>query len=290
MIDKFLPGIYRKESSNQILDSFYGDLETENVTASLNNECFDVNPETELLIQQVAMQSRMISDAETLKAKLRAERAEKIVAKLLKSVFAAQKKIKTEKTKARISKVDSTIDKMTGCYNRRLLDSFLYEISDQIRSKLIIAVLDIDNFKTINDTYGHPVGDKVITYVADTLKKPEFRGSDLLFRIGGDEFLIAYTDYDCCVEDFIETVEQRLQDSMIRFNEMVNEIPEIEGSGYKASFSVGVVCYDDGLDGGNPQLTIKRADDLMYLRKAAHKITDQTSEVCVDPDDYASYI
>ncbi len=89
-------------------------------------------------------------------------------------------------------KLLASTDYMTGLYNRRYFHSIAKNIValDMREGKeSAFIMLDIDRFKYINDTYGHDIGDRVIIYLADTLKELK-RESDLLFRFGGDEFLI----------------------------------------------------------------------------------------------------
>ena len=77
-------------------------------------------------------------------------------------------------------------DPLTGLKNRRILRDFI----DNIKGKKgVVVFIDIDNFKKINDSYGHPVGDKCIIAIAKEIKEA-FRKSDGLFRYGGDEFLL----------------------------------------------------------------------------------------------------
>ena len=83
-------------------------------------------------------------------------------------------------------------DPMTGLLNRASLKQQLkgsIRNSFHLHTSVSLIVLDIDDFKQINDLYGHPVGDRVLTQVAAILKS-QFRSSDLKFRIGGEEFLI----------------------------------------------------------------------------------------------------
>ncbi|WP_457622313.1 diguanylate cyclase [Persephonella sp.] len=87
---------------------------------------------------------------------------------------------------------DANIDPLTGVLNRRPMEFILnnqYQISKISNRPVSIALLDIDDFKKINDNYGHLVGDKVIKQVSSILQK-SLRKSDLIFRFGGEEFLI----------------------------------------------------------------------------------------------------
>jgi len=85
----------------------------------------------------------------------------------------------------------ATTDPLTGLYNRSLLQNSLEHAIHQnsrTKSAMSIIMLDLDDFKTINDEHGHDVGDSVLQSLSEYLEK-SFRGSDMLFRIGGEEFL-----------------------------------------------------------------------------------------------------
>lgn len=85
----------------------------------------------------------------------------------------------------------STTDVLTGLYNRRHFEDIIYkEFSRGKRNKydLNLISIDIDNFKLINDNFGHPYGDKFLQYIASMLTKTLARANDIVFRLGGDEF------------------------------------------------------------------------------------------------------
>ena len=86
-------------------------------------------------------------------------------------------------------------DALTGVSNRLALDDYLMILSQhpQNLSRLCLMIVDIDNFKRVNDEYGHMVGDQVIKLVAEILKA-SVRNSDLIVRYGGDEFLVLVED------------------------------------------------------------------------------------------------
>jgi len=95
---------------------------------------------------------------------------------------------------------NSTVDKLTDIYNRDyLIILFEKEFSKSLRHKinLICLIIDLDNFKMINDTYGHLVGDNVLKIVAQLIKE-EIRSEDIFGRYGGDEFflILPYTTLD----------------------------------------------------------------------------------------------
>ncbi|MFC7246572.1 diguanylate cyclase [Catellatospora aurea] len=81
-------------------------------------------------------------------------------------------------------------DALTGVYNRRFFEEMLAADADAARhsAPLSVVLVDLDHFKSVNDTHGHPVGDAVLTEVADRLRR-SLRASDLLCRYGGEEFV-----------------------------------------------------------------------------------------------------
>ncbi len=89
---------------------------------------------------------------------------------------------------------ETKIDPLTGVFNRRALDIILpsqFQIAKISNKPLSIGIIDIDDFKKINDTYGHIVGDCVLKRLSEELKK-SLRESDFIFRYGGEEFLILF--------------------------------------------------------------------------------------------------
>ncbi|HHT0605547.1 TPA: GGDEF domain-containing protein [Legionella anisa] len=87
----------------------------------------------------------------------------------------------------------SITDSLTGLYNRRHFDALLYnelKTAQHHHYPIHLVLIDIDNFKFINDTYGHPSGDDFLIYVANTLKNATKCASDMIFRLGGDEFAL----------------------------------------------------------------------------------------------------
>jgi len=84
------------------------------------------------------------------------------------------------------------IDELTGIYNRRGFITFseqLIKLSNRTKRGLILGFIDLNNLKDINDKSGHSEGDKTLLCIAEVLKKT-FRGSDIIGRIGGDEFVV----------------------------------------------------------------------------------------------------
>lgn len=87
---------------------------------------------------------------------------------------------------------ESNVDPVTGAYNRRYAYNFFSEkLHSPGCANYCISLIDIDNFKSINDTYGHAIGDEILKFLVNHMKS-YFRGSDIIIRWGGEEFLIIF--------------------------------------------------------------------------------------------------
>ena len=112
---------------------------------------------------------------------------------------------------------------MTGSYNRR----YFFEASEAILDKnsrkekeIVVATLDIDNFKNVNDTHGHDVGDVAIQEIAIVLSK-HLRASDLVARFGGEEYSILLEDIS--IEDtrtLFEKIRFSFEENVIKINDL----------------------------------------------------------------------
>jgi len=135
-------------------------------------------------------------------------------------------------------------DELTGLYNRRKLDeSFEAEVSraERYGRPLSVIMIDVDHFKAVNDTYGHPVGDTVLVETADRLLTA-LRTSDILGRWGGEEFLII------CPETPFDTAVQLAE--RLRNNYETNDFPEAG----RLTASFGVAAHHKG----------QRAPDILF--------------------------
>ncbi|MCR5847935.1 MAG: GGDEF domain-containing protein [Lachnospiraceae bacterium] len=145
---------------------------------------------------------------------------------------------------------EATHDKLTGLYNRRGYD-FLIKNLDIETSTLMI--IDLDNFKSINDEYGHDVGDKVLTKAADVIYT-SFRNQDYVCRIGGDEFAVIMVHSTSSLKELIERKVQLMNEKMSEGND---QIPA-------CSFSVGVAF---GESKQSVDQIFKNADNALYATK-----------------------
>ncbi len=153
------------------------------------------------------------------------------------------------------------VDYLTGAFNRSQLDYFL---TDKIRrsagAKTFSAIfLDLDDFKTINDRFGHNTGDDALKTLVLLLKK-SVRRSDFVARFGGDEFFVVT---DLTKESELELVADRIRQSLKEFN-CTGQKP------YRLSLSMGYLVYDCA-EHVKAEDFLVRIDRLMYAVKGMHK-------------------
>jgi len=151
-------------------------------------------------------------------------------------------------------------DKLTGLANRKYFtEEFeaLKQKADSSGSNIGLIFIDIDQFKAINDNYGHDVGDRVLESIAAKMKN-NLKGEDILARMGGDEFLVALSDLNSKSE--IIKVAKRLIKKL-------NGDLIIGDRKIKISVSGGVSFYPD--ESRELEILIKNADAAMYKAKRA---------------------
>jgi diguanylate cyclase (GGDEF)-like protein len=119
-----------------------------------------------------------------------------------------------------------------------------------------LAYLDVDNFKTVNDTMGHDAGDDLLRLIADTLQKTT-RGSDTVARLGGDEFGMLLP----------ETGADKARPGVVKIRLRLTS--EIKARGFPVTFSIGAVTFDAAPESVDE--AIKMTDDVMYSAKRAGK-------------------
>lgn len=157
------------------------------------------------------------------------------------------------------TKQTSRIDPATNLYNRHIFSEELPKLVEEMKrtgAPMCALMTDIDNFKSINDTYGHLTGDEVLQSFADVMKN-SFRRSDLLIRYGGDEFTAILPGADINVA---KPIAERFLDS-IRSNVILP-------SGQAITISVGVAELR-----GNEELMdfFARTDEALYAAKKSGK-------------------
>ncbi len=150
-------------------------------------------------------------------------------------------------------------DALTGLINRMFfLELAKREINQALRHQesLTLAYIDIDDFKKVNDQFGHGVGDRLLCLVADVAQNT-LRKIDIVARIGGDEFaiLLPRTSYESA-----EVVLYRVQRVLVA---------SMKQQGFSVTFSIGAITFSDPPDSVNEM--IERADNLMYFAKKKGK-------------------
>ena len=139
-------------------------------------------------------------------------------------------------------------DGLTGVLNHRAIHDVLSSLIAQGEKDFCVALLDIDHFKQVNDTYGHKKGDTILKSVVDTIQK-NFRKSDFVGRYGGEEFLIILRS--CSIENAYKWCEA-----------VRNTIAYVEHEGVFVTVSIGIADSRSGLDN-----MIDAADKRMYRAK-----------------------
>lgn len=152
--------------------------------------------------------------------------------------------------------VQAMHDPLTGVLNRAALHQYAnYQIdrAKENNQPLILAIVDCDKFKAINDEFGHAVGDFILRLLSRHLETA-MRGGGLVARTGGDEFVVIVQNTGM---ESAKALFRRLNDSFVRTS---------EDRGCKASISFGLASL--GIDGQNLEDLMQAADHRMYLSKA----------------------
>lgn len=151
-------------------------------------------------------------------------------------------------------------DSLLPVYNRRYFFEKAKEILENPRNECAIIMIDLDNFKSINDTFGHQFGDKVLIETAKVINESISKG-DILARYGGEELIILIKDYKD-LDELLDKVEKiRIE---IKNNKVKSEIGTTQ---ITASFGIALYPYD----GKNITELIFAADKLLYLAKSNGK-------------------
>lgn len=166
-------------------------------------------------------------------------------------------------------------DALTGLANRRAIlgdIEHLLALAHREDKYVLVAVIDLDGFKLINDTHGHLAGDQFLRKVAAQLQQA-LRTSDIIGRTGGDEFIVAAlgsatgdTDVEQSMRHAVETMQDRLTQATVGRYELGHELATIQYDGA----SVGVVAISP--DGTHPDEAIRLADCEMYKIKQQRKL------------------
>ncbi|GAB6044699.1 hypothetical protein JCM11957_02970 [Caminibacter profundus] len=153
------------------------------------------------------------------------------------------------------------IDPLTKVYNRKAFEKDLNKILTHGKNKdldLILTIIDADNFKTINDTYGHLVGDFVLIKLAQFMKSL-IRKTDKVYRIGGDEFIIVFNRSTLQnAQKIIERIINKISRTSLKYKDHI----------IKVTISVGIAAHKKG---DTIESLLKRADKALYRVKSSNK-------------------
>ena len=165
--------------------------------------------------------------------------------------------IKAEASRAFHEKLSNT-DALTKVFNRRFLEDFsskYFEIVKREKQSLSVLVIDIDNFKNINDKYGHDVGDEVlitlVKYINNSIRK-----NDFVIRLGGDEFLVLLPNTN--------HKQSKVVAKKILYNININNTSN-------KTFTISVGCSEYKFGDEDINSLIKRADEALYKAKNSGK-------------------
>lgn len=166
---------------------------------------------------------------------------------------------------------EATMDKLTGFMNKTSGTNKVTKLCEDRTGML--AILDLDNFKLVNDLYGHGMGDKVLKAFADVVRR-NIRSQDVMVRIGGDEFMGFFCNM--VEETALAGLNQRLNAQLLR------EVSNIAGEGFDIplGISVGAVLVPD--QGRDYEALFSLADSALYKVKQNGK---HSSEVYHQEDD-----
>jgi diguanylate cyclase (GGDEF)-like protein len=148
-------------------------------------------------------------------------------------------------------RLDVQTDPLTGLHNRRGLELALDQLQSEQRPFAVVS-LDIDHFKSVNDTYGHDVGDQVLQSLARLMRNGS-RDDDVLCRVGGEEFLILLPDV---APEIAEQVAERLRRQVEQL--LIEPVGQI-------TISIGVAHRLQHVD--EVGAVLKAADEMLYKAK-----------------------
>lgn len=157
-------------------------------------------------------------------------------------------------------------DKLTGLYNRHYLRTVLddeFHRCERGEYSFSLMMLDLDDFKSVNDTYGHIKGDEMLSSLGRMLRE-DVRKGDRSFRYGGEEFVVILPNTDMTITWMIaERFRKRFEGEGFAFEGKDAILKTIS-----RTLSIGIACYEEGI---TAEKLIKRADEAMYKAKMEGK-------------------
>ncbi|GIO40005.1 hypothetical protein J41TS12_48660 [Paenibacillus antibioticophila] len=175
-----------------------------------------------------------------------------MIADFMRMVTSEQDLVVKNAVMDRLAKIDA----LTDLYNHKTLHEYLEQLIEQSNNNVMplqLAIMDIDNFKSVNDTYGHAVGDAVLSRVAQAVKD-SLSQNEIIARYGGEEFVVIFpgkTLFEACQE-------------MERTRELIYSIAHEEMKGNRISVSIGVAEH---MTGKSSSALFEEADASLYYAK-----------------------
>ena len=196
-----------------------------------------------------------------------------IVSHLSNHIFTRMFRLSAEKEELLLNlKIISITDSLTGLYNRRYFEKTLEEeLSRAIRNRYSVNLIsiDVDNFKLINDNFGHPTGDEFIKYIAKLLESFMRRSNDIVFRVGGDEFAAILVNLS--LKEALSLCEKIKQSfSKHDLPERIQELVHDSALLSQVSLSMGVIHIPYDYTSSLEDVRVL-ADDALYQAKAEGK-------------------
>jgi diguanylate cyclase len=255
---KCLDLIKKATLSNQAGSTFENMVETEIDEFRRSAESCQSLPEIKKMVKVRLENIRSALEAKKVEDQIRQQHFGTEVENLRTNLEVMQTKIARDRAKRKSLEQEILVDPLTGIANRRAIERHLSKaIRKYQRHKKVFAMIfiDIDDFKRVNDTYGHLLGDKCLKKLVNKIK-PIIRESDFMARYGGDEFIIVLPGAD---RRAAQSVARKLSDKISRTRFLYHN-SEIE-----LSVSIGLTQVEES--DYSPQSIFTRADAALYEAK-----------------------
>jgi len=238
-----------KNISNEFLDK------TKQTVEFIEETNKDIQNDSKNFVQEIAIKS---TDDEILNLVRGFEE------ELLNIIKKSNEKIEELNTELENVYKQLHIDTLTKAYNRKALEEDLNKLEKAGQNRElndILVVFDVDHFKTINDTYGHLVGDFVLKKIVSIVKEI-IRNEDRIYRFGGDEFIIIFNRIDKnFVNKIAEKIRYTIEHKKLKYKDNIIDI----------TLSIGVACHHKG---DTKEDWLNRADLALYESKETrNKVT-----------------
>ena len=212
-----------------------------------------------LLSEQLDELNQTVSNLAALESEKAQEEAEERVKTIMGKLSVVETEVLDLKASLHQANEQAFVDALTGVPNRRAYDERIkleFKRWQRKKEPLVLAVMDIDHFKSINDTYGHPIGDKVLRTISQLVDK-KVRDSDFFGRVGGEEFAVIFTGID--LDNALKRLDQ--------FRESIESCKfGSKGKRILITMSIGCALFDED---DAPEDVYERADKALYKAKSS---------------------